>query len=40
MALFMDSHQDLKLPAGVIAQIAEDTRNTKTDRFGLRQIEL
>ncbi|WP_422287405.1 hypothetical protein [Trebonia sp.] len=26
MALFMDHHEDLKLPAEVLAQIAEDTR--------------
>ncbi len=31
---------DLKLPADAITQIAEDTRNAKTARFGVRQIEL
>ena len=40
MARFMDSHEDLKLPAKAIAQIAEDTRNARSDRFGVRQIEL
>ena len=40
MARFMDFHEDLKLPAGVIAQIAEDARNGKADRFGVCQIEL
>jgi hypothetical protein len=40
MTRFMDFHEDLKLPAEVIAQIAEDTRNAKADRFGVRQIEL
>ena len=40
MARFMDFHDDLKLPAEAIAQIAEDTRNAKTDRFRVRQIEL
>ncbi len=40
IARFMDFHDDLKLPAEAIAQIAEDTRNAKADRFGVRQIEL
>src|SRR5580700_2359578 len=40
MPRFMDYHQDLKLPAEAIAQIAEDTRNGKADEFGVRQIEL
>jgi hypothetical protein len=40
MALFMDFHQDLKLPAEAIAQIAEDTRNARADQFGVRQVEL
>jgi Protein of unknown function (DUF4242) len=40
MARFMDFHQDLKLPAEVIAQIAQDTRNGTADQFGVRQIEL
>jgi hypothetical protein len=40
MALFMDYHQDLKLPAEAIAQIAEDTRNARADQFGVRQVEL
>jgi hypothetical protein len=29
MARFMDFHEDLKLPAEAIAQIAEDTRNAQ-----------
>ncbi len=29
MARFMDFHQDLKLPAEAIAQIADDTRNAR-----------
>jgi hypothetical protein len=37
---FMDFHEDLKLPAEAIAQIAEDTRNEKADQFGVRQVEL
>ncbi len=40
MALFMDFHEDLKLPAEAIAQIAEDTRNKRSDQFGVRQVEL
>jgi hypothetical protein len=40
MALFMDFHQDLKLPAEAIAQIAEDTRDKRVDQFGVRQVEL
>jgi Protein of unknown function (DUF4242) len=40
MAMFMDFHEDLKLPAEAIAQIAEDTRNGIADQFGVRQIEL
>jgi hypothetical protein len=40
MALFMDFHEDLKLPAEAIARIAEDTRNAKADQFGVRQVEL
>ena len=35
MARFMDFHEDLKLPAEAIAQIAEDTRNARADRFGV-----
>ena len=40
MALFMDFHEDLKLSAEAIAQIAEDTRAARTDEFGVRQVEL
>jgi hypothetical protein len=40
MALFMDFHEDLKLPAGAIAQIAEATRQTRADQFGVGQVEL
>jgi len=36
----MDFHQDLKLPAEAIEQIAEDTRNARADQFGVRQVEL
>ena len=40
MPRYMDFHQDLKLPAEAIEQIADDTRNEKADRFGVRQVEL
>jgi len=40
MPQFMDYHDDLKLPAEAIAQIAEGTRNGTADQFGVRQIEL
>ena len=35
-----DFHQGPKLPAEAIAQIADDTRHARADRFGVRQIEL
>jgi len=34
MPRFMDFHPDLKLPAETIAQIADDTRHARADRFG------
>lgn len=40
MPRFMDFHDDLKLPAEAIEQIAEDTRKSKADQFDVRQIEL
>ena len=40
MPRFMDFHEDLKLPAEAIAQIAEDTRNGTADEFGVRQVQL
>jgi hypothetical protein len=40
MPRFMDFHPDLKLSAETIAQIADDTRHARADRFGVRQIEL
>jgi Nickel responsive protein SCO4226-like len=40
MPRFMDFHEDLKLPAEAIAQIADDARNARADDFGVRQIEL
>ena len=40
MARFMDFHEDLKLPAEAFAQIAEDARHARADRFGVRQVEL
>jgi Protein of unknown function (DUF4242) len=40
MPMFMDFHDDLKLPQDAIDQIAEGTRRGETDEFGVRQIEL
>lgn len=40
MPRFMDFHDDLKLPAEAIEQIAEGTRVGATDEFGVRQVEL
>jgi hypothetical protein len=40
MARFMDFHEDLKLPADALAQIADDTRHARADQFGVRQVEL
>ena len=40
MALFMDFHENLKLPAEAVTQIAEDTRAGRADEFGVRQVEL
>ena len=39
MALFMGYHEDLKLPAEAVAQIAEDARHARVGRFGVRQTE-
>ena len=40
MPRFMDFHQDLKLPAEAIAQIADDVRNGRADQFGVQQVGL
>ena len=40
MPIFMDFHDDLKLPAEAIKSIAEGTRNGDKDEFGVRQVEL
>jgi hypothetical protein len=40
MPQFMDFHDDLKLPAEAIDQIAEGTRTGAVDEFGVRQLEL
>ena len=40
MPLFMDYHNDLKLPAEAIQQIAQETRDRAADEFGVRQVEL
>jgi hypothetical protein len=40
MPKFMDFHDDLMLPDAAIQQITQDTRDAKTDEFGVRQVEL
>ena len=40
MPKFMDFHDDLKLPSEAIAQITQDTKDAKSDEFGVRQLEL
>ncbi len=40
MPRFMDYHDDLKLPAEAIEQIAAGARDGATDEFGVRQVEL
>jgi hypothetical protein len=40
MPKFMDFHDDLKLPDEAIQQITQDTKNEKSDEFGVRQVEL
>ena len=40
MPLFMDYHDDLKLPAEAIQQISQETRDPAADKFGVRQVEL
>jgi hypothetical protein len=37
---FMDYHEDLKLPDEAIQQITQETKDEKSDQFGVRQIEL
>ena len=40
MPMFMDYHDDLKLPPEAVDQIAQATREGATDEFGVRQVEL
>jgi Protein of unknown function (DUF4242) len=40
MPLFMDFHDDLKLPGQAIEQITRDTKDGRTDEFDVRQVEL
>ena len=40
MPLFMDYHDELKLPAEAIRQITEEAKAQKSDQFGVRQAEL
>jgi hypothetical protein len=36
----MDFHDDLKLPDEAIRQITQETKDRKSDEFGVRQVEL
>jgi hypothetical protein len=40
MPKFMDYHDDLKLPAEAIRQIAQGTKDGTAVQFGVRQLEL
>lgn len=40
MPLFMDFHDDLKLPQPAIDSLTQATKNRDTDQFGVRQVEL
>jgi hypothetical protein len=40
MPQFMDYHDDLKLPAEAIDEIARGAREQEADEFGVRQIDL
>jgi hypothetical protein len=40
MPQFMDYHDDLKLPAEAINEIARGAREQEADEFGVRQIDL
>lgn len=40
MPQFMDYHDELKLPEAAIQQITQDTKDNKSDEFGVRQVEL
>ena len=40
MARFMDYHDDLRLPREVVDQLRQETKDGKTDQFGVRQVEL
>ncbi len=40
MPLFMDHHDDLKLPAEAIDSIGQGSRDKVADEFGVTQVEL
>ena len=40
MPQFMDFHAHLQLPNEAIEQITQDTKDGKSDEFGVRQVEL
>ena len=40
MPLYMDFHEDLKLPTEAVDQITQDAKAKKAGQFGVRQGEL
>lgn len=40
MPRFIDFHDDLKLPAEAIEQIAQESKDGTADEFGVRQVDL
>jgi hypothetical protein len=40
MPMYMDFHEDLKLPDEALEQITQDTKDHKSDEFGVRQVDL
>ena len=40
MPLYMDFHDDLKLPTDAVDQITQEAKAKKSDQFGVRQVEL
>jgi len=40
MPRFMDYHDDLKLSDEAVRELTQDTKDAKSDEFGVRQLEL
>jgi Protein of unknown function (DUF4242) len=40
MPMYMDFHEDLKLPREAVEDIAQGAREHQTDRHGVRQVDL